>query len=430
MVTHASSPAARGSSAQSDPALALAAALPVGADRCVVVRTARAPAQRAALLARVSQAEPFAWLAELGIEAYASAQIERRNGPSARVSLLWLSQTTQAARAAFDQRSGIALRWDDGCTGPGCPPRARVLDDHVLRIEHNAFPARDEAGAEAQCARLAAKAPAALELAVARSRRVLDELVGVPLHTTSLITLATHGVHVSREALMLTTAEAQLAYQQGAMAEDRGIALAWLATDLHVERVDSSLLTDFDVLWDDLELAAQDDLRTATVEREASARDEAELAAAEPPDVRSREDVLAQLAYRLERGDRSGEPERGVQLAAARGLLEAACAAQPGDEGLALLRAELVIAELHDPAAGRALAREGAQRFEGGARWNALERRAAALQGQAALASALTSQRIARGRAASELARQILEQLAQGISQEDAERALLPDAPR
>ena len=423
--------ASAGQGAAHDPVRELAAALPVGADRCVLVRTARAPEQRASLLARVSQAEPFAWLAELGVEAYASALLERRNGPAARVSLLWLKETTQQVRDAFDARAGIALRWDDKpCTGGGCPPRAQVLDGHVLRIEQHAFPIEAEPGASVQCARMAAAAPDALELSFARSRRLLDELVGVPLRTKSTIALAAHGVHVSREQQMLTAAESQLAYQQGVMAEERGIALAWLATDLRVERVDSALLTDFDVLWDDLELAAQDDLRTAAAEREAAARDRVELTPGEPPDLRSREGVLAQLAFRLDRAERAGEPERALQLSAARELLAAACAAQPDDEGLALLHAELVIGELNDGAAGRVLAREGGARFETRARWQALERRAAAMLGEAALASTLGAQRIARGRAANELAREILEQLQSGSSYDDAERAVLPDNTR
>jgi hypothetical protein len=176
------------------------------------------------------------------------------------------------------------------------------------------------------------------------------------------------------------------------MAEERGFALNWLATNLRVERIDSTVHTDFDVLWDDLELAAQDEVRTADAEREAEQRERAELGLDQPPDVRSREGVLAQLAYRLDRAERAVEPERGAQLGAARALLEAACAAQPDDEGLALLRAELLIAELQDAAAGRALAREGAQRFETRARWQALERRAAALQGEASLSSTIAAQ--------------------------------------
>jgi hypothetical protein len=431
-VPRAASPAAspRAGDARPDPLLALAAALPAGADRCVLARPIRLRKERAALLARISQAEPFAWLAVLGVEAYAMAHLERRDGPSARVTLLWLTRTSGDLQAAFDAHSGIALRWDQrACSGAGCPPRARVLDEHVVRIEHGVFPVRAEPGAEAHCARMAAAAPAAIELGFTRSRRLLDELVGVPLRSTSALTPAAHGVHVRREALMLTSAEAMLAYQQGVMAEERGFALSWLATDLRVEQVDSTIHTDFDVLWDDLELAAQDDVRTGGAEREADARERAELPVDAPPDVRSRQDVLAQLAYRLDRAERSTEPERGAQLAAARALLDAACAAQPDDEGLALLRAELPIAELNDAAEGRTLARAGAQRFETRARWHALERRAAALQGEAALASTLTAQRLARGRDATTFAREILERVKAGSSFEDAEREVLDLKP-
>jgi hypothetical protein len=409
-----------------DPVLALAAALPKDADRCVLARTALVPKERAGLLARISQAEPFAWLADLGVEAYATAQRERRTGSSSRVTLLWLARVNDSVRAAFEARAGIALRWNDHpCGGASCPPRARVLDAHIVRIEHNDYPVHDDAGAELQCARMAAEAPAALELSFVRSRSLADEIVGLPLRTTSTLTLAAHGVHVAREALMLSEAESALAYQRGLMAEERGFALTWLATDLRVEQIDSTIHTDFDVLWDDLELAAQDDVRTAAAEHEADQRERAELAADQPPDVRSREAVLAQLAYRLDRAERAVDPERSAQLAAARALLDAACAAQPDDEGLALLRAELLIAELRDAAAGRARAREGAQRFETRARWQALERHAAALQGEAALATVITAQRAAPGRQAAAVAREILERMQAGSGYEEAERAVI-----
>ncbi|HMI94794.1 MAG TPA: hypothetical protein VK509_25645, partial [Polyangiales bacterium] len=296
-----------------DPVLELAAALPKGADRCVVARPVRLPRPRAALLARISQAEPLAWLADLGVEAYATAQRERRSGASSRVTLLWFSRVTDALRAELSAGAGIALRWDDQpCRGAGCAPRARVLDDHVVRIEHNEYPSSEDAGAAAQCARMAAQSPSAIELSFLRSRSLTDELVGMPIRTTSMLTLAAHGVHVAREALMLSEAESAMAYQRGIMAEERGFALTWLATDLRVEQVDSTIHTDFDVLWDDLELAAQDDLRTAAAEREADEREHAELALDQPPDVRSREGVLAQLAYRLDRAERAAPPERAA----------------------------------------------------------------------------------------------------------------------
>jgi hypothetical protein len=379
------------------------------------------------MLVRISQAEPMAWLADLGVEAYATAQKERRRGPTARVTLLWLTRVSDAVRAALAERAGVALHWDgQACRGSvACSPRARVVDTHIIRIEHNDFPASDDAGAVGQCARMAAQSRSALELSLARSHGLADELVGMPIRTTATIALAAHGVHVAREAVMLSEAESALAYQRGVMAEERGFALTWLATNLRVEQVDSSVHTNFDVLWDDLELAAQDEVRTADAQREAAQRERAELAVDQPPEVRSREGVLAQLAYRLDRAERAVEPERGAQLGAARALLDAACAAHPDDEGLALLRAELSIAELHDAAAGRALAREGAQRFETRARWQALERRAAALQGESSLASTIAGQKVAPGRQAAAVAREILERVQAGSSYEDAERAVL-----
>ena len=410
-----------------DPALALAALLPAGADRCVIARPVLVPPEHRGLIARVSQGEPFAWLAELGLESYATALRERRDGPSARVTLLWLTHVSDDTRALIDARAGVALQWGQAapCAGASCPARAHVLDAHVIRIERDAFPEPTDPGAEVQCSRLAAHAPGALEVAFARSRRLSADLIGVPLRATSTVTLASHGVHVNRVELMRSMAEAALAQQQGGFVERRGAAWDGLATDLRVEQVDSALHTDFDVQWEDLELALQDDARARNAEREADARASAVLAPDAPFDLSSREAVLAQLAYRQERAEHGDQSERIVQLNAARALLDAACSARPEDEGLALLRAELVIAELKDADASRALTREGAQRFETQARWHALERAAAALRGEAALANALVAQHIADRRAAIAFARDILERVQSGASYDDAERAVL-----
>jgi hypothetical protein len=71
------------------------------------------------------------------------------------------------------------------------------------------------------------------------------------------------------------------------------------------------------------------------------------------------------------------------------------------------------------------VAREGAQRFETRARWQALERRAAALQGESSLASTIAAQKVAPGRQASVVAREILERVQAGSGYEEAERAVL-----
>lgn len=398
----------------------------------MIARPALLPRERSSLIARVSQGEPFAWLAELGLQAYATALRERRDGPSARVSLLWLTHVDDRARAMLDARAGIALQWsgDAPCEGTSCPARARALDAHVIRIERAGFPEQADPGAEAQCARLAAHAPSALEVAFTRSRRLHEELIGVPLRSTTTVTLGSHGVHVNRVELMRSMAEAALAQQQGGFVERRDAAWDGLATDLRVEQIDSALNSDFDVLWEDLELALRDDARARAVEREADERAAAQLPLDAPLELGSREAVLAQLAYRQERAERGDAQEKASQLNAARALLDAACAARPEDEGLALLRAELVIAQLKDADAGSKLARDGAQRFEALARWQALARGAAALRGESALAAELSAQHLASRRDASKLAHDILERVQRGSDYDDAERAVLPSQAR
>jgi hypothetical protein len=225
-------------------------------------------------------------------------------------------------------------------------------------------------------------------------------------------------------------AEAALAQQQGGFVERRDAAWDGLATDLRVEQVDSALHSDFDVLWDDLALALEDDARARAAEREADERAAAQLPLDAPVDLGSREAVLAQLAYRQERVERGDAQEKTSQLNAARALLDAACTARPEDEGLALLRAELVIAQLKDADSGSKLARDGAQRFEAKARWQALARAAAALHGESALAVELVTQKLASRRDASKLAHDIVDRMQHGSDYDAAERAVLPSSAR
>jgi hypothetical protein len=174
---------------------------------------------------------------------------------------------------------------------------------------------------------------------------------------------------------------------------------------------------------EDLELARDDTLRMRAAEREANAIEHPRLDAdAEPT---QREEVLAQLGYRLELLRQATGDARRVEAQAACGLIERALGRSPDDECLALLLAELSLTEL----SAAALARQLAQRFfaQSGnqARWATLLRHAAALVGAQALAARLIVDRLADRRLARALAGEIIARLREGAPYGEAERAVL-----
>ena len=86
------------------------------------------PDDRRALIARVSQAEPLAYLSDLPIKAYASAVRERRDGASDLVTVLLVRGDQARVRAALSDR--LSLRWEQDaqpCGDGECPLRARFV---------------------------------------------------------------------------------------------------------------------------------------------------------------------------------------------------------------------------------------------------------------------------------------------------------------
>jgi hypothetical protein len=412
-----------------DHALDLLARLPAGADRCVVVRPARVPPERRALLARVSQAEPLAWIAELGIEAYVSAQLERRSGPSGQITLLWMDAADGAsARAELGAHSGLALHWEEDAARCGpreCPLRARLLADHVVQIERGPFVPSARAGVEQQCARMADRSPGAVELSVARSRAFGGfTFSGLPVRASSELHASATGIHVSRVDRMRDPIEAERVLGEGPTADLLLPRSGSLGSNLRRTRDGAALRTELDLLWEDLELARDDEARLQAAPRAA------EALLAEPPPAGAaapvrREDVLAELGYRLERMQRaSGEP-RKAEAQAARALLERRLERHPEDEGIALLLAELLLSELVEAEPARALAQSFAARPGANRGWPAIERHAAALTGVEALADALVKHGLLERRRARVVAHEILAQMRAGASYDRAERAAL-----
>jgi hypothetical protein len=405
----------------------LAHQLPPGADRCAIARPVRLSLAQRPLLARISQAEPLAWTAQLQVVAYVSAERSARDAPLSRVSLLWLSDEPERVRAVLDAHDGLDLDWGEAGRSTcehGCAARARFVAPHVLRIERGQFPQGSSEGAERHCQRMAEGHPDALELAFKRARGAGSlALDGRPLTTSFELRDGREGVHVERSDLMPSMAEAA-GILGDPLAAELLLAPLSLVSNLRREQADAMLRTDYDVLWEDLELARDDEARMRELEQQAGGP---ELPMPDTlPDPGRREDLLAQLGYRLEQVRRASGEQRRAQAEGVRGLLERAVARSPDDEGLALLLAELLLTELRDGGPVSDLARRFAPLGSASrARWGLLRRHAAALAGVDALTDALLRDHAAERRKARAFAQAILAQWAEGAPYEQAERAVL-----
>jgi hypothetical protein len=415
-----------------DHALELVAQLPAGADRCVVARPSRLPGARRILVARISQADALAWIPELEVMAFAGATREHRNAPPGQVSLLWVAAAPERVRARLDASGAQPIDWgEDGhaCGAGGCEARARWLGPHVLRIERGDFANGSAPGVELHCAQMAARDGEALELGFTRSRVLLSMGLGVlPLTSSSELTQTQAGLHVGRSDLMRSIADAGQAVGDRAAADVMLGPVGALGSNLRRRQQDAAVRTEYDVLWEDLELARDDETRMRAAEREADALERAQPDLSQAP--ARREDVLAQLGYRLELMRAAAGDERRTQAKAARALLEGGLARDPGDEGLALMLAELLLTELGDAELARDIARRFGSRPGAQSRWTELRHHAAALLGVAALANALIADRVGDRNKARAIASDIVARLREGASYGEAERSVLAQSPR
>jgi hypothetical protein len=269
----------------------------------------------------------------------------------------------------------------------------------------------------------------ALELGFTRSRALLSMGLGVLPLTSSTELIGTRaGVHVGRTDLMRSIADAEQMVSDRTAADVMLGPVGALGSNLRRKQEDAAVHTEYDVLWEDLELARDDEGRMRAVEREADALERAQ------PDLGSeplrREDVLAQLGYRLELMRAAGSEERRAQAQAARALLERAIQRAPGDEGLALMLVELLLTELGEAEPARDIAQRFGSRAGAQPHWVELRRHAAALLGVAALTQALIADRVADRNKARAIASEIIARLHEGASYSEAERSVLTQAPR
>lgn len=333
-----------------DSALALAQRLPVGADRCSIARPYRLDDRKKALAKQVMQADVLAWDSALAVSAFASADFARDDGPAAHV--LWIRSALPIAVLQQRLDAKLSIDWQGApCAVAPCPLRGEVIDGAVL-LSSEQWPAGLAPGAEAQCVR-AAHDPRVLELSAARLRRMpLGELLGLPLRSTTSVSLAQDALVSERLEIMTGRAEAG----ERAM-RARGDALGLAASEVRIEQEDVLVRTVARYRWDDLELLASDAARMAAAERAARTRIEQEAPPLDGPLEPS--DYLARAAQLLLQMNNALAPERNARRQALHDLLERGLAEHPEHEGIALVLFELRMAEPER----RAAARELAERF-------------------------------------------------------------------
>jgi len=334
-----------------DSALALAKRLPTGADRCSVARPYRIDDRQKALAKQVMQTDPLAWDPQLAVIAFASAEYARDDGPSAHV--MWLRSTLPQDELKRRLDAKLAIEWHASatCATAPCPMRGEVIGGAVL-LSSERWPVGLQVGAEAHCMR-AAHDPRVLELSAARLRRMpLGELLGLPLRTTTAVSLSSDALVSERVEIMVGRAEAGDRAMRA-----RGDVLGLAASEVRVEHEDVLVRTTARYRWDDLELLARDAVRLLAADRAARTRADQEAPPLDGP--LEPNDYLARAALLLLQLHNALAPERNARRAALHALLERGLAEHPEHEPLALLLFELRIAEPER----RAAARELAERF-------------------------------------------------------------------
>jgi len=334
-----------------DAALALAKRLPTGADRCSVARPYRIDDRQKALAKQVMQTDQLAWDPQLAVIAFASADYGRDDGPAAHV--IWLRSTLPEDELKRRLDTKLAIEWhaSASCVAAPCPMRGEVIGGAVL-LSSEKWPVGLQIGAETHCMR-AAHDPRVIELSAARLRRMpLGELLGLPLRTTSAVSLSNEALVSERVEIMVGRAEAGDRAMRA-----RGDVLGLAASEVRVEQEDVLVRTTARYRWDDLELLAQDAARMVAADRAARTRAEQEAPPLDGP--LEPNDYLARAALLLLQLHNALAPERNARRAALHALLERGLSEHPEHEPIALLLFELRMAEPER----RPAARELAERF-------------------------------------------------------------------
>ena len=419
--------------ARGDEAATLAAALPVGANRCAVSRPGRLPQNRRALFVRLSQGDLLPWVPDAPVVVFASADRVGPDGRRSSVALVRTSLDPATVRRWLETHAPLRIRFDGSPAGDEPDGQrafsARFIDSHTLRLQLGPWPvtSSDGPGAEARCVALARSFPEAAEVASRHGEvLVLGASAHLPHRTDVVIVTDAAAVTVTRDVLMATAQQAE--DRRLERAETEPLTLSVMG-DLYPDRVEHTrsgrvLSSRLRILWEDLFLAAQDQQRMAAAIVEDERRHHPQPA--ESIDLGTLSNVRRQVALWTQRVASSRGAARRASAEQLRVLLERAVVAHAAELELARQLTRLWIDELEDGAAAVAVAdtvlARGPSDAEG---WRSLRREAHAVSGRDALARALAEDGVVDGASSERAATDLSALRRQGVDYEFAEGAWL-----
>jgi hypothetical protein len=410
----APSPAPRARQAGTDPAVELALRLPAHAESCAVARPGLLSDRQRWLAVRLTHAHQAIWLGDLDIVAAAQASALDDVRRDTSVIFLRVAGDVEDARARIERAVPL-----DGEATPFGPHRYRVeiVGPDTLVIRRGRW-TDGLPGAETRCRELARAHPDAFE--VASSAR-LDPLqipeIDMPQRVDHVIERTASGVVVEQRAFLASP---------GAAGEDFVSEFDLpLVPDSRAAYWDSAAhVTETRYLWEDLELAREDQTRLAEADR--AAREEARPRPLEQIDV-SNSAVVRMEIRRWEEAIAAEQGERRAAIARElRRILEAAWIAHPSQTEFASVLYSLLMTELDDAPAAASLAADVMHAAPADEQtWRSNRRAALARVGAAALAPVLVEDGLVRANESARAARDVLEILAQRENYDLAESGWL-----
>ena len=409
----------------SNPAVELAALLPDGADRCVVIRPRQVAARRRALVLYRSWGRPEAWARDWELVAYAEATTRQ---PRARRSYLRFAARTEALE---ERVARLPVRWlEEACEGAACRrPVARWVDERTLEIAAHRWPDNRSAGIpSAACVQLATTHPRALELAADRE--------GDPIRG-GLSPRWVTGPQPHRIHRLMFADGAQLTARRVLTFRDEPEAMAWESlrrttpevslmpldpSSSSVHRAGNRITVEQVHHWEELELQREDE----RLERRAHAhrRARAEPIAVEQVDIDNLAVVRHQVRLRHGEVSRAQGDARRRSAERLAQLLERAIVAHPNHPELAVQLVRLELEVLERPAnAVRIVEAVLGLRPVDPERWQLMRRESLARIDPAALASALGEDGVVPPRLAPAVAEDLAALARSGVRYEWAEGA-------
>jgi hypothetical protein len=396
--------------------------LPAGADRCAVARPGRIAEDRRALFLRLSATDAFAWVRGLPVVAYASATRYEADGRRAKVILIRLAAPDARLRERISEHAPVGFRWDAGpghCRGAGCSlPRAQVIDPRTVRIDEGTWPAA-EASSELRCLALAASEPEALEVFADRGEVWIGS--GERMLPSEIVTRA-DARRVSRTKRLRVGSAAEARAAQAEAVQLTGLVPDVLGSEVEALVERDAIVWRVRILWEDLELAVEDERRLAAI----AAHEERRRTPLPPEEVVVSDIGAAREQIEL-RGASLPALAGATRRAAAvqlRVLLVRTLAAHPGDVRVARTLVRLLLDDLHEPDVALGVAEAFlATEPSDAERWRLLRREALALQGRDALAPALEADGIVLRGEGNRAAAALVAMRARGTDYEWAEGA-------